>query len=147
MINFTSQERKALIFLTIILIIGSGITLYKKYHSDFAPELLFKPKANYSEVNLNVSNVTLPVDTATKTENKVNPSKYSQKIIFPINLNTATQYELERLPSIGPVLAKRIIEYRNQKGVFKTIEEIKKVHGIGNKIFEKIKNYITVSPP
>lgn len=145
MINFTPQERKALLFLVIILVLGSGITLYKKYHSNFAPELLLKPKPNYSESNFNVSNVTLPIDTATKIENKVDSSKYSHKIIFPINLNTATQYELEKLPSIGPVLAKRIIDYRNQKGGFKTVEEIKQVPSIKNKIFEKIKNYITVN--
>ena len=142
MISFTAQERKALIFLTIILIIGSGITLYKKYHSDFAPELLLKPKE--SSFKLGSTNSALPSDTLPKPQDKVSQSDSSQKSVFPLNLNSATQRELERLPSIGPVLAKRVIEYRNQKGGFKAIEEVKQVHGIGNKIFEKIKNYIVV---
>ncbi len=144
MISFTPQERKAIIFLTTILIIGSGITLYKKYHSDFAPELLWKPKAVYSESRLNASPRTIPVDSASKTENKVD-SSYSPKTAYPLNLNSATQYELEKLPAIGPVLAKRIIDYRVQNGGFKKIEEIQKVQGIGKKIFEAIKSQIVVN--
>jgi competence protein ComEA len=61
-----------------------------------------------------------------------------------INLNTATAEELESLPSIGPVMAKRIIEYRNIHGSFYNIEEIKEVKGIGEKTYEKIKALITV---
>ena len=61
-----------------------------------------------------------------------------------INLNTATTEELESLPSIGPVMAKRIIEYRNVHSSFYNIEEIKEVKGIGEKTYEKIKALITV---
>jgi len=48
------------------------------------------------------------------------------------------------LPNIGPVMAKRIIEYRNIHGSFYNIEEIKEVKGIGEKTYEKIKALITV---
>ncbi len=61
-----------------------------------------------------------------------------------ININTATLEELDSLPGIGPVYAQRIVEYRTQKGPFKTIEEIMNVPGIGEKMFEKIKDLITV---
>lgn len=61
-----------------------------------------------------------------------------------ININTASVSELESLPGIGPVLAQRIVDYRAQKGGFKTIEEIKEVSGIGDKKFEAIKDLITV---
>jgi competence protein ComEA len=61
-----------------------------------------------------------------------------------ININTATAKELESLPGIGPVLAQRIVDYRAQKGGFKSIEEIKEVSGIGDKKFEAIKDLITV---
>ncbi len=60
-----------------------------------------------------------------------------------ININTATAEELDRLEGIGPVLSKRIVEYRAQTP-FKTIYDIKKVSGIGDKKFEKIKDQITV---
>lgn len=61
-----------------------------------------------------------------------------------ININTATQAELESLPEIGPSIAKEIIAYRQKNGLFKKIEDIMKVKGIGEKIFEAIKLLITV---
>ena len=61
-----------------------------------------------------------------------------------ININKASQAELETLNGIGPSLALKIIEYREQNGKFKTISDIKNVSGIGDKLFEKIKEYITI---
>lgn len=61
-----------------------------------------------------------------------------------VNINTASQKELESLPGIGPSLAQRIIQYRQEKGLFKTPEDIKNVSGIGEKKYEQIKDYITV---
>jgi competence protein ComEA len=61
-----------------------------------------------------------------------------------INLNTASAQDLEALPGIGPVLAQRIVDYREANGPFATIEDIMKVHGIGPAIFEDIKDSIFV---
>lgn len=61
-----------------------------------------------------------------------------------ININTATQADLETIDGIGPALAERIIEYRKQNGKFKNIDELKSVKGIGDKKFESIKEKITV---
>lgn len=61
-----------------------------------------------------------------------------------ININTATQSELEALNGIGTVLAERILQYRSEKGKFKTIDELKNVSGIGDKKFEGIKDHISV---
>ncbi|MBQ8193321.1 MAG: helix-hairpin-helix domain-containing protein [Bacilli bacterium] len=61
-----------------------------------------------------------------------------------ININTATTEELTKITGIGEAKAKSIIEYRDQNGKFNNIEEIKNVPGIGDSIFEKIKDYITV---
>ncbi|HHY77955.1 MAG TPA: competence protein ComE [Clostridiales bacterium] len=61
-----------------------------------------------------------------------------------ININTAGIAELDSLPGIGEAYAKRIIEYREKNGLFKSIEEIKNVSGIGEKRFEAIKDLITV---
>ena len=54
--------------------------------------------------------------------------------------------ELDQLPGIGPAIAKAIIDYRTQNGPFKTIEDINAVKGIGDALFEKIKDQITVGP-
>ena len=61
-----------------------------------------------------------------------------------ININTATEQELESLKGIGPATAKNIIRYREEYGGFSSIEEIKNVKRIGEKIFEKIKADICV---
>ncbi len=61
-----------------------------------------------------------------------------------ININTATQTELESLPGIGPVLAQQVIAYREANGPFPSTEAIQNVSGIGPGIFEKIKDMITV---
>lgn len=61
-----------------------------------------------------------------------------------ININTATQSELESLSGIGPVYAKAIIQYRLEHGPFQKIEDIQEVKGIGPVTFEKIRSKITV---
>jgi competence protein ComEA len=62
-----------------------------------------------------------------------------------ININVADEKELQKIRGVGPVIAGRIIEYRTNNGAFKSIEEIKKVRGIGEKTFEKMKDSITVN--
>jgi competence protein ComEA len=78
---------------------------------------------------------TIPLPTLTRS-----PTPKGHKI----NINTATQEELESLPMIGPVLAKQIIEYRTANGLFQKIEDIVDVPGIGPKTFEVIQELITV---
>jgi competence protein ComEA len=61
-----------------------------------------------------------------------------------VNINTASQAELEGLPGIGPILAERIIAYRQEHGPFADIEAIQEVEGIGPGTFEEIRGLITV---
>ena len=61
-----------------------------------------------------------------------------------MNLNSATESDLQTLPGIGPSKALAIIEYRETNGSFKTIEELMEISGIGEKTFEKLKEHITV---
>lgn len=61
-----------------------------------------------------------------------------------VNINTADIEQLATLKGIGPVLAQRIIDYREQNGAFKSIDEIKNVRGIGDKKFAAVKDKITI---
>lgn len=67
-------------------------------------------------------------------------------VIFPIDLNSATQDQLEQLPGIGTTRAEDIITYRQKIGGFDKIEQIMEVPGIGPATFERIKELIMVSP-
>lgn len=61
-----------------------------------------------------------------------------------VNINMAGALELESLPAIGPITAKKIIEYRSSYGYFRDKTEITKVSGIGPKTYEKIKDKISI---
>ncbi len=61
-----------------------------------------------------------------------------------ININTATIQELDNLPGVGEATANKIINYREEKGRFNSIEEIKNVNGIGEKKYEEIKGLINI---
>ncbi len=61
-----------------------------------------------------------------------------------VDINRATQEALESLPGIGPVLAQRIIAYREANGAFASVEDLQKVDGVGADTFEKLRELITV---
>lgn len=61
-----------------------------------------------------------------------------------VNINTADEKELDKLPGIGPAMAKRIVEYRTENGAFQAPEEIKRVKGIGDAKYEKMKDKIAL---
>ena len=63
----------------------------------------------------------------------------------PINLNTATQAQLESLPGVGAKAAERILEYRHKNGQFKKVEDLMNVKGIGEKSFLKLKPLLSVT--
>ncbi len=81
---------------------------------------------------------TLPASTDDPTEVR------GITIDLLININTATLAELETLPGIGPSTAQKIIDFRNENGLFATIEDIMDVSGIGPAKFEAIQDFITV---
>jgi competence protein ComEA len=62
----------------------------------------------------------------------------------PIDLNRATAQDLTQLPGVGEAIAKRIVDFREQHGPFKRVEDLMKVKGIGEKSLEKIRPYVRV---
>ena len=63
---------------------------------------------------------------------------------FPLNINTATREQLMTLPNIGPVIADRIIAFRDKYGDFKNVLDLGKVEGIGKKTLEPLLDLVTV---
>ncbi|OCL26627.1 starch synthase [Orenia metallireducens] len=64
-------------------------------------------------------------------------------LIQKVNLNLASKENLTELKGIGPHLADKIINYRSQEGMFKNLDELKKIKGVGNKLFGELKKLLT----
>lgn len=77
-------------------------------------------------------------------ENVTRNNTKSQEDNSKININIANVSDLDKLPGVGEATANKILNYREEKGQFKSIEEIKNVNGIGDKKYEDIKEMITI---
>ena len=123
-----------LYFLIVSLLIGSGVSLYKK------------EKTQKTLINIETDPLTI-ADTVKNQSLKSERIK-SKKGEFNtlIEINQAPANELEALPGMGPVLAQRIIDERNRVGKFSTQEDLLKVNGIGKKKLAKIKDKIISKP-
>jgi len=115
-IELTKNERVAVIFLLVILTAGLGVVAYQKT----------RPCARVETDNFETG----------RTEDVIS-------VKGKIDINVATAQDLERLEGIGKSLAGRIIAYRDSQGRLASTEELKNVKGIGDKLFDKIKDRIS----
>ncbi len=118
MLGFSKAEERIVVFLIAGFLVGSGIRFYQ---SRFAP--LPQVEEPFS--------VPIAADSVVIEEKNL-PEQ-------PVAINTADVEELTRLPGIGPALAQRIVEYREQNGFFHEPEDLIKVQGIGLKKLEKLR--------
>ncbi len=143
MFDLTPDEKRVIIFFLLALGLGNAVLLYKKTHPAFAPNLKYGPlelpKPSESKF---IAGDTLNNPSAFLKGNQRRKALLTGKI----NLNSAGQSDLEKLPSIGPVMAKKIIDFRNSSGGFRQVEDLMKVEGIGNKKFNKLRNHVFVDP-
>ena len=101
---------------------------------------VYIPSVNEKSSNEQIELVTK--DIGTEEANNVSSTQNNKQA--KVNINTATQNELENLPGIGPSTASKILQYRKENGKFNSIDEIKEVSGIGEAKFNKIKDLIVV---
>ncbi|MCP6467886.1 helix-hairpin-helix domain-containing protein, partial [Klebsiella pneumoniae] len=84
-------------------------------------------------------NLTTSSSISTSSTQSTNKSPQTK-----VNLNSAKENELTTVNGLGPSKAKAIIEFRETKGPFNSVDQLKNVKGIGEKSFEKLKEYFTV---
>ena len=96
---------------------------------------------NYIITECTENKVSIITSNENNENNENNNSSVSSSLI---NINIASIEELTTLPGIGESKAQNIINYREENGYFKTIDEIKNVNGIGESTFDQLKKYITV---
>ena len=90
------------------------------------------------------TNTITEVENYITAESGMDIEERQTKTSEKVNINTATQEELETLVGVGPSIANKIVQYRKENGNFKTVDDIKNVSGIGESKFEKIKDYVCV---
>jgi len=139
MLNLTRQEQLVIKFLVIFFLIGSGLyffrtrmaeSRFKRQQADSTAVVRFREQAQKAD--------SLYLRKLSEAGAKV------QRRGGKINLNTASKAELMQISKVGSVTAERIIAYRNRNGQFQSIDDLKKIKGIGEKTFERIKGEITV---
>lgn len=121
------------------------INLSSKLHDEMSIYIYTKEEVvNFVKVN---EEKNIKIDECNKTNEvciKKETIKEDEIVNNKININKASINDLKLLPSIGEAKAQAIIDYRNSVGIFKTINDIKNVSGIGDSLFDKIKDLITV---
>jgi competence protein ComEA len=88
--------------------------------------------------------VTVPVKSLDGTSSAVSSTSPSSSVHARISINHGTLADLYTLPNIGPVKAQAILDYRAQHGLFKRLEDLQNVKGIGTKTYEDLKSLITL---
>ena len=106
-----------------------------------------KPGVDLSDINLAhvlTDGEQILVGAPKLSTNSRAKSSKKIKVNGPININTANLAQLDALPGVGPVIAARIISYREKNGPFKTIEELRKVPGMGASKFAQLQSQIRI---
>lgn len=137
-------KKQGLIIIGFGLIILSGIILY---FSLSAPKVTVNSSETvdnfeYTEATEISHTLTETSKTPPKTQSSGSPSELT--VSYPLNLNTCTVQELATLNGIGEQKANSIIEYREYLGGYTSVEQIKNIKGIGDKLYEKVSPYLTV---
>jgi competence protein ComEA len=100
---------------------------------------LAAPVTDGQKITLTKTGETLPPEPPAAGANGLAPPQDAK-----VNLNTANQAQLEELPSVGPVLAQRILAHRQTKGRFTSVRQLMEVSGVGPKKFEALKDLVTI---
>jgi comEA protein len=131
MFSFNRNEQIALLLLAGALLIGGVVSIVSRYAADRTPDFEVRKGA-----------VALPPATPDSVLDA-----QAQAVVAPIDLNRASAKDLQRLPRVGPQTARRIVEYREQNGPFRSLDDLTVIRGIGPKTIDRLRPLATVTRP
>lgn len=135
----TSRQRVIVMFLLALIVIGNGLNVYIGQQ-----KAIRYVKANYSVASAEYSDE--PASDTGETDIGSKSEKHDPKVCKLIHVNWATLNQLQELPGIGPVLAQRLIETREQ-AYFVNLQDLLRVPGIGKARLAQISSLVCVALP
>ena len=138
---FTKNEQRIFLFLSVVFLAGVSVKAYRAYFTP-PPVRQFDYSASDKEFEERSKYLTdaPPAGEANDTTSKTAARDAKKRI----NLNTATRDELVSLPGIGASIAEQILIYRDEHGEFSSVDQLKKIKGIGTKKFDKLRPYVRI---
>ena len=136
MFGLTRQEKAVFLFLTVSLLVGGVLNGLRKRAVQNAP------------VDPSVARFLRDVRAVALSEGnggQVDSSREEDWDLYRFDLNRASEEELQKLPRVGPVMARRIVQYRQKIGQFRSVEQLLEVKGIGRKTLERLRPYVYVA--
>ena len=124
-LSFTPAERRALLFLLLLLATGSGVQIWKRYF----------PGA--------ISTYVVEVDTLTTAVAAAGEHDPARRLERGIDPNRAGPEDLELLPGVGPALARAIVSDRERNGPYRTADDLLRVPGIGARTLARLRPFLT----
>ncbi len=148
-IALTNREAKALGVLLFFMLLGIAARAYQQNQPTLAPEFYNEADSLFLEATRLMKEQEAALNTATdstaskrRDTTQLTPAIFTPS--FPININTASATDLERLPRIGPRMAERIVAFREKHGGFRNRADLKRIKGIGEKTYAGLVDKISV---
>ena len=137
----TREERVTLTVLGLATLVGLGVLLWQRQR----PPLVIAGEPTPAQAAQSLDSASRP-RSGFRSTGQPRGASWDEALAAArqVDINTASVAELERLPEIGPGLAKRIVEYRQQHGRFSTSEALMRVRGVGPKKYQSLEPYVVV---
>jgi competence ComEA-like helix-hairpin-helix protein len=136
----TPAERKALLFFSIVLVLGASTRAYRTLHSQLPGDARAR-----SALDRQIEAADSARRAGLRQPKRERKQKATPKPVGPVDLDVADEKEIEALRHIGPTLAKRIVADRDSFGPFGSMEALTRVKGIGSSMVAKLDSSVTFS--
>jgi len=136
----THTERKALLFFSIVLVLGASTRAFRSLHSRSPADAGSK-----SALEKQIKAADSARKAGLRKPKRERKEKAAPKPLGPLDLDIASEREIEALRHIGPALARRIVADRDSFGPFGSVEGLRRVKGVGPSMVEKLDSTVTFS--
>jgi len=136
----TPAERKALLFFSVVLVLGASTRAYTSLHSRSPADVGAR-----SALERQIKAADSARRAGLRTPKRERKQKTPPKPVGPLDMDIASEKEIEALRHVGPTLARRIVADRDSFGPFGSMEGLSRVKGIGPSMVEKLDSTVTFS--